>query len=120
MLLVLLDLLLLFVSAFVIAAPFCANEGVQLAATLQYGAPARIARFQASGPGGLRTGNGYAGGSETPTSIPARAGVEAVNALKCHLVHSVAADQTSSFAVGSRRTARVGGECSKLSRHHGY
>jgi hypothetical protein len=36
------------------------------------------------------------------------------------LVHSVAADQTSSFAVGSRRTARVGGECSKLSRHHGY
>ena len=68
----------------------------KLAAALQHGASARLARIQATGSGGLRTRYDRAVGSATPTvgkPTAARAGVEAVNALTFDPDHSVGADQ---------------------------
>ena len=52
-----------------------------------------IARLQAASARGLRIRIGRAGGSATPTSYAARAGLEAVNALTFEVDPSVGAGQ---------------------------
>lgn len=65
----------------------------KLAPPLQHSEAARIPRVQTAGPGSLRARHVRAGGSATPTSTTARAGVEAITPLTFQPDHSVGAGQ---------------------------
>lgn len=67
----------------------------KLAAPLQYGAPAWLARIQAAGSGGLRPRHGRAGGCATRTSYADRASLQANRPLTIAMDQPAKADHWS-------------------------